>query len=199
MTHGPAVPSPLPRLTASVRQQLLDQNEGLTFHTTYRDRNSREVRTYTVKGGELLINAQGKGPFGGSQFNTDWVADSEQVHRTLYDHQRRFDHSRVDPTLRLPKPEAIVIDIPNDVAEGLVEGASTEAQSRVVAWFHKLSPKEKLILGGVVVAVVAGGVVVYRFRQPISEQLRGAAMTLRRKFDRRSIPQAHTDEDDSVT
>lgn len=194
MTNAAPPLASLPRLTGTVRQQLLDQNEGLTFQTAYRDRNFHEVRTYTVKGGELMVNARGKSAFGGSQFDTDWIADAGQVHRTLYDHQRRFDHSGVDPKLKLPKSETIVASIPDDVVEGLIEDASPEVQSRVAAWFHGLSPKEKLALGGVVVAVVVGGAVVYRFRRPISERIKGAAVSVRRKFNRRSVVEEQATE-----
>lgn len=194
--------SALPRLTQSVRQQLLDQNEGLSFQTFYRDRNFRETRTYTVQDGALTIRAQGKGPFGGSQFDTTWTADADEVHRALYNHQYRFDHSGVDPKLKLPRPDVIVGSIPEEVVEVLIEDGSPEAQSRVAAWFEGLSAKEKLLFGGVVVAVVVGGVVVYRLRRPIAGKVKGATAALRRKFDRRIIDDESsesehlTDQDD---
>lgn len=179
--------SALPRLTQSVRQQLLDQNEGLSFQTVYRDRNFHETRIYTVQDGALTIRAQGKGPFGGSQFDTTWTADADEVHRALYNHQDRFDHTGVDPKLKLPRPDVIVGSIPEDVVEVLIDDGSPEAQSRVAAWFEGLSAKEKLLFGGVVVAVVVGGVVVYRFRRPIAGKVKDATAALRRKFDRRII------------
>lgn len=193
--------SALPRLTQSVRQQLLDQNEGVSFQTFYRDRNFHETRTYTVQDGALTIRAQGKGPFGGSQFDTTWTADADEVHRALYNHQYRFDHSRVDPKLKLPRPDVIVGSIP-EVVEVLIEDGSPAAQSRVAAWFEGLSAKEKLLFGGVVVAVVVGGVVVYRFRRPLAGKVKGATAALRRKFDRRIIDDESsesehlTDQDD---
>lgn len=194
--------SALPRLTQSVRQQLLDQNEGVSFQTFYRDRNFHETRTYTVQDGALTIRAQGKGPFGGSQFDTTWTADADEVHRALYNHQYRFDHSRVDPKLKLPRPDVIVGSIPEEVVEVLIEDGSPAAQSRVAAWFEGLSAKEKLLFGGVVVAVVVGGVVVYRFRRLLAGKVKGATAALRRKFDRRIIDDESsesehlTDQDD---
>jgi len=50
------------RLTKSVRQRILDQNEGFTTSTSYESRNSREYRTYTITGGKLVIRATGKPP-----------------------------------------------------------------------------------------------------------------------------------------
>lgn len=195
MTDQAHAPSPLPRLTPSVRQQLLDQNAGLSFQTFYRDRNFHEARTYTVQDGALTIRAHGKGPFGGSQFDTTWTADADEVHRALYNHQHRFDHTRVDPTLKLPRPDVIVGSIPEDVVEVLIDDGSPEAQSRVAAWFEGLSAKEKLLFGGVVVAVVVGGVVVYRFRRPIAGKVKDATTALRRKFDRRIIDDESSDNE----
>jgi len=197
-TTPPLAPlAPLPRLTTSVRQQLLDQNEGLTIETVYRDRNFREVCTYTVKNGELIVRSHGKGAFGGSQFDDTYVADAAKTHRVLYDHQRRFDHSRVDPTLKLPKPkpEPITVVIPDDIVEGLSEDAAPELQARVKDWYQSLSPKERLALGGVVVGVIVGAAVVYRFRKPISAKLKGAAVSVRRTFARRSAVEGNSTDD----
>lgn len=177
---------PLPRLTGSVRQQLLEQNEGMVFHAEYSDRNFRESRTYTVQDGQLIIRSHGKGSFGGSHFDQTWAASDEEIHRFLYKHQRQLDHSRVDPKLRVPKPEPVVMtvdpilsNVPDDIVEGLSDDATPEASARVAAWFNGLSVKERLIYGGVVVAVLSGGVVVYRYRKPISQKLKATANAVR--------------------
>lgn len=179
----------LPRLTESVRQQLLEFNGGKVFHAEYSDRNFRESRTYTLREGQLFIRSHGKGAFGGSDFDQTWPASPEETYRFLYNHQRQLDHSRVDPKLKKPKPEPIVIgadpvlsDVPKEIVEGLSDDATPEASARVVAWFDGLSAKEKLIFGAIVVAVVSGGVIVYRYRKPIAQKLRDAASAVRRSL-----------------
>lgn len=48
------------RLTKTVREQLLLQNEGFTTRTSYDSRNSEYERIYTIKGGRLHIREIGK-------------------------------------------------------------------------------------------------------------------------------------------
>lgn len=189
MTNENPMPMVLPRLTASVRQQLLEQNDGKVFHTEYADRNFRECRTYTLHDGLLFIRAHGKGAFGGSQFDRTWPASPEEAHRFLYNHQSELDHSRVDPKLKLPKPEPVVIaadpilsGAPGEIVEGLSDDATPEASARVMAWFDGLSTKEKLSYGAVVVAVVSGGMVVYRYRKPIAQNVKRRVSALRRRL-----------------
>ncbi|MGO2746223.1 hypothetical protein [Microbacterium sp.] len=172
-----------------MQQQLLEHNDGKVFHTEYSDRNFRESRTYTVDGGQLFIRSHGKGAFGGSQFDQTWPASREETHRFLYKYQRQLDHSRVDPKLKLPKPEPVVIaadpalsDLSEEIVEGLSDEATPEASARVVAWFNGLSAREKLFYGTVVVAVVAGGVVVYRYRKPIAHKLKVAMSAVRQNL-----------------
>ena len=77
------------RLTASVRQKLLDLNEGFQWKTYYEGKNFREGRVYLIKGGELLIRASGKTSWADSRFRNEWVADSEETRRFL---RKVLDH-----------------------------------------------------------------------------------------------------------
>ena len=74
------------RLTKNVREALLQQNEGFTTQTHYRGKNSRESQSYTITNGELHVKVQGKGSWGGSHYNKEFVADDEQTHRFLRNH-----------------------------------------------------------------------------------------------------------------
>jgi len=52
----------------------------------------------------------------------------------------------------------------------------------VSEWFDGLSTKEKLFFGAVVVAVVSGGVVVYRYRKPIAQKVRDTVSAVRQRL-----------------
>ncbi len=75
------------RLTASVRQRILEQNEGFTTRTYYEGKNFREARTYTISGGVLHIRAVGKTSWADSRFDNESIASDEETHRFLYNHQ----------------------------------------------------------------------------------------------------------------
>jgi hypothetical protein len=74
------------RVTASVRQQLLDQNEGFEAETYYTGKNFRESRVYRIEGGELRIRSRGKTSWAASRFDEEYVADPDQTHRFLREH-----------------------------------------------------------------------------------------------------------------
>lgn len=80
------------RLTKSNREKVLEMNEGFTARTYYSDDNSRESREYRIEGGKLHVHAVGKGAWGGSQYDEEWVADEEATHRFLYKHLNELDH-----------------------------------------------------------------------------------------------------------
>lgn len=179
--------SSFPRLSKTVRQQLLDQNDGLSFQTHYESRNSRESRTYTVEDGKLLIRARGKGAFGGSQYDNTWTASPDEVHRALYKHQHEFDYSEVNPKLPLkaiPMEQVALHLMPDEVVADLMDESSPEAQSRFAAWFEGLSTKEKLVIGSVVGVALIGGVAIYRFRRPIADRIKGTVAAVRKKLSR---------------
>ncbi len=71
------------RLTKSVVEQLLTQNEGFRWETYSRGNNFRERRVYRIVDGVVRISAQGKTSWAASRFNDEWVADAEQTRRFL--------------------------------------------------------------------------------------------------------------------
>lgn len=73
----------MPRLTKDVREKMLEQNEGATFHTNYEGRNFRESRTYTITNRELHIRESGKSSWSDSRYDDTRVADDKEVHRFL--------------------------------------------------------------------------------------------------------------------
>ena len=75
------------RLTASVRQRILEQNDGFTTRTDYKGRNFREERIYTISGGVLHIRAIGKTSWADSRYDKEWIASDEETHRFLYNHK----------------------------------------------------------------------------------------------------------------
>lgn len=75
------------RLTKSVRQKILEQNEGFSKRTYYEGRNSREERIYTISGGKLHIRAIGKTSWADSRYDDNWIASDEETHRFLYEHK----------------------------------------------------------------------------------------------------------------
>jgi len=71
------------RLTKSVIQQLLEQNEGFELTTHYSAKNLTESRNYSISSGELHIRSTGKTPWADSRFDVTWVADEEETRRFL--------------------------------------------------------------------------------------------------------------------
>lgn len=84
------------RLTKSVRQQLLNQNDGFSRRTYYEGRNSREERIYTVSGGQLHIRAIGKTSWADSRYDDEWIASEEETHRFLYEYQDYMNTDGID-------------------------------------------------------------------------------------------------------
>ncbi|MFD3532070.1 hypothetical protein [Streptomyces sp. NPDC058664] len=73
------------RLTAAVRQQLLDQNEGFKKTIPTRQKNFTQDTTYRIAGGQLFISSSGKTSWADSRFsNPEALATDEQTHRFLY-------------------------------------------------------------------------------------------------------------------
>ncbi|MFC9293958.1 hypothetical protein ACFTWH_16820 [Streptomyces sp. NPDC057011] len=75
------------RLTASVRQQLLDQNDGFKTTTKYSGKNHTEYTEYTISDGKLHIRKSGKSSWADSRYSDSYVADNDQTHRFLYEYQ----------------------------------------------------------------------------------------------------------------
>lgn len=71
------------RLTKSVCQQLLDQNDGFEIETHYSGRNFSEYRKYSISGGKLYIRKTGKTSWADSRFKENAVADDDQTKRFL--------------------------------------------------------------------------------------------------------------------
>ncbi len=73
------------RLTAAVRQQLLDQNEGFEKKTRDEQKNFTEYRRYRITGGQLYIRVSGKTSWADSRYDDDErLATDEETHRFLY-------------------------------------------------------------------------------------------------------------------
>ncbi len=72
------------RLTKSVIQEILNQNEGFSWNTDYDGKNSSEGRVYTISGGRLHVRASGKTSWADSSYKNEWIADDEETHRHLY-------------------------------------------------------------------------------------------------------------------
>lgn len=79
------------RLTASVRQRIIEQNEGFTTRSYNEGKNFREERIYTISDGVLNIRAVGKTSWADSRFNDEWTASDEETHRFLYKHQSEMN------------------------------------------------------------------------------------------------------------
>ena len=84
------------RLTKSVRQQILNQNDGFRRKTYYEARNSRIETIYTIKNGYLYIRSVGDTSWSDSDFDDERVASDEEVHRFLYKFQDEMDLSGIE-------------------------------------------------------------------------------------------------------
>ncbi len=72
------------RLTRTVREKILEQNEGFKTQTSYSGKNFSESRMYTISGGKLQIRSVGNTSWSDSRFDDEWIADDEETHRFLY-------------------------------------------------------------------------------------------------------------------
>ena len=79
------------RLTKNVCQKILDQNSGFSFKTYYRGRNAERTRFYTISGGQLHIREVGDTSWADSDYDREWIADEDEVHRFLYEHSWRMN------------------------------------------------------------------------------------------------------------
>lgn len=84
------------RLTKAIRKRLLDQNDGFTTRTFFKDKNSREERVYKVSGGKLHVRASGKTSWADSHYSNEWVADDEETHRFLYRHKDEMNTDGIE-------------------------------------------------------------------------------------------------------
>ena len=75
---------------------LLDNNEGFSTSTYYEGKNSREERIYTIKDGQLNIRAIGKTSWADSHYDNEWIADEEETHRFLYNHQGEMNTDGIE-------------------------------------------------------------------------------------------------------
>lgn len=86
----------MPRLTYSVRQRILDQNEGFTTKTYFENRNSRVERIYTVRGGRLYVREIGDTSWADSAYDTERLLDDEETHRFLYEHSWKMNLTGIE-------------------------------------------------------------------------------------------------------
>ena len=81
----------MPRLTQKVRQQILDQNEGFTTRTYFENRNFREERIYTVRGGCLYVREIGDTSQSDSAYDQERRLDDDETHRFLCEHSWKMN------------------------------------------------------------------------------------------------------------
>ncbi len=84
------------RLTKEVRKRLLEQNDGFTRSTHYKDRNFQEQRIYKISGGQLHIKSTGKTSWADSRFDDEYTARDEEVHRFLYKYLDELNKDGID-------------------------------------------------------------------------------------------------------
>ena len=84
------------RLTVSVIQQLLNQNEGFGDETHYSAKNITDTRAYLITGGQLRIRSTGKTSWADSRFDDQWIADTDEARRFLRDRLSRLNTDGLD-------------------------------------------------------------------------------------------------------
>ena len=84
------------RLNRENRRILLETNEGFSTRTYYEGKNSREERIYTISDGQLIIRAIGKSSWADSNYDDEWVASDDEVHRFLYNNLSELDTSAIE-------------------------------------------------------------------------------------------------------
>ena len=76
----------IPRLTAKVRQQILDQNNGRSITTYSEGKNYREERVYTIRNGQLFVKESGDTSWSDSRYSQERPVSDEETRRFLYNH-----------------------------------------------------------------------------------------------------------------
>lgn len=82
----------MPRLTRTVREKMLQQNEGKTITTYYSGKNFSQSTTYTISGGKLYIHVSGNTSWADSRFDDTREANEEEVHQFLYRYQSSLNY-----------------------------------------------------------------------------------------------------------
>jgi len=178
------------RLTETVRQQLLDVNDGFSQTSHYSDRNSDSTMLYTVRDGALHVRESGKTSWADSRYDNFYIADPEQTHRFLAKHRDALDWTGVDPTwtIGVPTVDPPVDEIAPDVLRDEVsdEALDEPQDSRTV----DETAKDWAVLGVAVVLIAGAGIAAYKYGRPIwNERMKPAASRLRDKI-RRPRPDA---------
>ena len=85
-----------PRLTKSNIQKILDKNEGFEKWTHNSQKNFCEDRKYSIHDGKLHIRATGDTSWSDSDYDDEFIADSDQVHRFLYNYLDELETDDLD-------------------------------------------------------------------------------------------------------
>ncbi len=193
------------RLTETVRQQLLELNDGFERTTHYDGKNFRETRHYTIQDGSLHVRQTGKTSWADSRFDNSYVADPEQTHRFLANYRDVLDWNGVDPTRQIERAESesdrVDVDEPIDDVDPNAEAPEYPHDFADEKQEHERSDDRasREIAGALVlVGLVVGGVVVaIKYGRPVwNEKVRPAAGRLRDKIRRRN-PGEPSDDDES--
>jgi len=170
------------RLTDTVRQQLLELNNGFSNTTCYSDKNSESTFRYTINNGTLHIHESGSTSWADSRYDNSYIADPEQTHRFLAKHRDALDWNGVDPTRTSDKPRVdyLVDDPQSDVGsdEGLDEPQiGRTADETAKAW---------AVVGVAVVLITGAGIAAFKYGRPVwNERVKPAAARLQDKMRRR--------------
>lgn len=174
------------RLTRTVREQALAQNEGVQFATHFSDRNSSFTNRYTVEGGNLVVQTSGKVPFEGRFTREPRVLDDASAHDILRRYRDNFDFTGVDPK----KPASEVFESLPAVAAGVAPEAedvlvfADEASLR--DWMSGLTPKQRAALGVGTVIVLGVAFAAVKYGPALwSEKIVPGAKQLRAKFGKK--------------
>lgn len=84
------------RLTKSVRQKIIENNEGFTTKSHYKGKNFQEDRKYTILEGKLHIEARGKSSWADSHHSDSWIANEKETHDFLYRNKGVLDTNGID-------------------------------------------------------------------------------------------------------
>lgn len=111
------------RLTRSVRQKILEQNDGFEARTYYDAKNFRVSRTYRIEDMGVRVREQGKTSWADSRFDHERVLDPDETHRFLYRNLDRLDTDGLPRSRKRGSRVPEESDAPTD--ESLVEGSDS--------------------------------------------------------------------------
>lgn len=79
------------RFTKDIINKVLNKNEGFTYRTYHKSRNSEEENIYSISGGKLMKRSIGKTSWSDSRYDKTSECDVDQTRRFLREQKQKLN------------------------------------------------------------------------------------------------------------